>query len=298
MMIKRIVITLILPLTVHAQDTCTNPYGESGEMTTYPTDHQQLEDSGFCETFSPPVNDFTRCFWMIPVYDSVYMDVAWSVSNCTNISLHGATFFDEECDTVSSGYVLGGVTGDTIKWCVSGTTSGGANCSSFGFLDVCAYYMEWGVVLLPVEIAPLKALANGDDVTLTWSTFLELNNDHFILEHSTGGAFTTIDMLPGAGTSYARKDYRYTHMQAPHGINYYQLSQVDQDGQVTILDRTSIRVTDLHTYQVFNVLGHLILTTNNERLAMNAIDPGDVAIILRDGLPFKYIGGSFALAAN
>ncbi len=87
---------------------------------------------------------------------------------------------------------------------------------------------------LPVELLSFDGYAGKDKNYLFWKTASEINNDHFILEHSLDGiAFRKLAMLPGAGNSTGIIEYEYVHMMPDEGENYYRLVQVDYDGTAT-----------------------------------------------------------------
>lgn len=96
---------------------------------------------------------------------------------------------------------------------------------------------------LPVELTRFDAMLNGQQVDLTWATASEINNDYFLVQHSTDGArFEELDMVPGAGTTTLPQNYSWTHGSPSAGVNYYRLRQVDYDGQ---FEYSPIRVVDL-----------------------------------------------------
>ncbi|MEO9485385.1 MAG: choice-of-anchor D domain-containing protein [Ekhidna sp.] len=87
------------------------------------------------------------------------------------------------------------------------------------------------VTPLPVELLTFSGLANGDKITLDWTTAIEINNDYFEVQHSIdGNVFTTIDMIDGNGTVNHLSDYHYEHKNPALGYNYYRLKQVDFNG--------------------------------------------------------------------
>ncbi len=88
--------------------------------------------------------------------------------------------------------------------------------------------------LLPIELAGLSAVAQKQEVLLTWETKTERDNAFFAVERSTDGIrFTEIGQKPGAGTSVVPHDYRFTDFTPSKGNNYYRLRQVDMDGHFT-----------------------------------------------------------------
>jgi len=96
---------------------------------------------------------------------------------------------------------------------------------------------------LPVELTRFTATPQSGDVRLDWSTATETNNDFFQVEHSRDGAsFTALARVPGNGDSQAPISYRHVHENAPAGINYYRLKQVDYDGAYEYSDVVTAQV--------------------------------------------------------
>lgn len=97
---------------------------------------------------------------------------------------------------------------------------------------------------LPVELLYFTALpADPDGVGLYWSTATELDNDHFEVERSRGGAvFESIGAVPGQGTTQDQQEYAFFDHQPYEGINYYRLKQVDADGDHTYSEVRSITI--------------------------------------------------------
>lgn len=82
---------------------------------------------------------------------------------------------------------------------------------------------------LPVEMIYFEVKKTTCDITLEWATASELNNDKFIIEHSTNGTyFEGIGEISGKGTSSEKVIYTFTDS-APQRINYYRLRQIDFD---------------------------------------------------------------------
>ena len=97
--------------------------------------------------------------------------------------------------------------------------------------------------ILPVEMSYFRAAAQADEVNLTWETSMELNNDYFLVEHSTNGnEFEIIGEVAGSGTTNRSVEYGFTHENAPIGSNYYRLVQTDYDGTESVSNTVSVIV--------------------------------------------------------
>jgi hypothetical protein len=159
--------------------------------------------------------------------------------------------------------------------------------------------------LLPIELANLSAVAQKQEVLLSWETKTEHSNAFFAVERSTDGIrFTEIGQKPGAGTSLEPHAYQFTDFTPLKGNNYYRLRQVDVDGHfsyspvVTAViaghtislypfiatDVLQIQIEDdasepAMTWQVFDTGGRLMQSgiweeTNQYQLNVNDLPPG------------------------
>ncbi|SNT27219.1 hypothetical protein SAMN05421640_3087 [Ekhidna lutea] len=85
---------------------------------------------------------------------------------------------------------------------------------------------------LPIELNFFQAKLEGQVIKLFWQTLTEQNNEKFlILRSSDGESFETIGKIPGMGDSSNPIDYQFVDKKPTSGLNYYQLVQVDFDGQ-------------------------------------------------------------------
>jgi len=85
---------------------------------------------------------------------------------------------------------------------------------------------------LPVEFKTLttKNISNFK-IVVDWSTASELNNDYFVVQHSTDGAeWEDLGTVKGAGTSKMTNYYEFIDLSPAPQYNYYRIKQVDFDG--------------------------------------------------------------------
>jgi hypothetical protein len=84
---------------------------------------------------------------------------------------------------------------------------------------------------VPVELTSLSASAEGNVVTLYWTTASELNNKGFSVERkSRDGDFSEVAFIEGKGTTSENQFYVYHDKDVQYGLNCYRLKQVDFDG--------------------------------------------------------------------
>jgi Bacterial Ig domain/Secretion system C-terminal sorting domain len=87
---------------------------------------------------------------------------------------------------------------------------------------------------LPIKLLNFDAKYNKPNVTLNWSTAMEKNFSHFVIEFSTdGNNFNQVATIFGAGESDSKKDYTYSDKNVADkgGLIYYRLKSVDIDGK-------------------------------------------------------------------
>ena len=98
--------------------------------------------------------------------------------------------------------------------------------SGSGFIDA-------SDATLPVELVAFDAVADDDDVLLTWETASETNNAGFRVEQRSGdGSFQNIAFVPGAGTTTDTQTYQHRASGLTPGTYTFRLQQVDTDGTV------------------------------------------------------------------
>ena len=87
---------------------------------------------------------------------------------------------------------------------------------------------------VPVELASFSAQLVQKDIVLNWTTASELNNQGFEIEQSfDNNNFDRIGFVPGFGSTTEAKSYSFRISDAPSGIQYYRLKQIDFDGTFT-----------------------------------------------------------------
>lgn len=111
---------------------------------------------------------------------------------------------------------------------LSGTVSGAV-------VEESDFFPFWTLVenanLLPVELLFFSADCQDNLTTISWATATELNNDYFTVLKSIDGEFwEPIATVQGNGNSSVRNDYQITDENRAGGKVYYQLVQVDFNG--------------------------------------------------------------------
>jgi len=102
--------------------------------------------------------------------------------------------------------------------------------------------------LTAVELIDFSGMVVEEGNLLQWSTASEFNNDYFKLMRSTDGInFEEIHRQDGAGNSSLLHTYEFLDQDAPTGIAYYRLDQVDFDGKEISSDIIPLERQESHT---------------------------------------------------
>ena len=89
-------------------------------------------------------------------------------------------------------------------------------------------------VVLPFTIDQLNGYYSEGVIQLKWSTFTEINMDHFNIERSTdGNNFRQIGKISAEGSNSENTNYSYLDISAERGSNFYRLAMIDNDGNYT-----------------------------------------------------------------
>jgi hypothetical protein len=87
---------------------------------------------------------------------------------------------------------------------------------------------------LPVTWLSFNAEKDNNSVSVSWSTGLEINNSHFVIERSVDGdTWNEIGQISGKGDFNGVSDYNFNDYYPSEGVNYYRVKQVDYDGMVS-----------------------------------------------------------------
>ena len=86
--------------------------------------------------------------------------------------------------------------------------------------------------VLPVELVNFEAKCADNNVTLNWTTSVEINNDYFLIYRSYDGVnFEVVDYVEGHGNSNEIINYSYIDNGANQGGDvFYKLEQFDYNG--------------------------------------------------------------------
>lgn len=173
------------------------------------------------------------------------------------------------------------------------------------------------ITTTPVSLITFTGKKQSDGIALNWTTASEKDNSHFdILRSVDGKTFDKIDRIKGSGTSEKINRYTYTDTQPLKGTTYYQLRQVDfngdselsniisvdnelltkdlqafvtADGQVAVIyqaDRVSPAQLSLYDISGRRIINHLVQLqkgNNHMRIPVNLMNRGVYIIKIKAG---------------
>ncbi|MBU1708304.1 T9SS type A sorting domain-containing protein [bacterium] len=92
---------------------------------------------------------------------------------------------------------------------------------------------------LPVELTTLKAIAGDRQVTISWTTASELDNDRFDVQRESNSEWITVGTVQGTNEATG-SNYQYVDRAVVNGVSYtYRLRSYDINGAVHEYDLTA-----------------------------------------------------------
>jgi len=103
--------------------------------------------------------------------------------------------------------------------------------------------------VVPVELTSFTASANGKEVTLSWTTATELNNQGFEVQRKFGSNdFVTIGSVKGYGTTTSPNNYTYIDKLTDAGKYFYRLKQIDYGGTFEYSNEIEVEVRIINKF--------------------------------------------------
>ncbi|HET6272650.1 MAG TPA: T9SS type A sorting domain-containing protein [Bacteroidota bacterium] len=140
-------------------------------------------------------------------------------------------------------------------WTLDGTHSPGTGSNSIPVVHRTGMsgFSEFGIGgasdnPLPIQLIYFTgaAVANSNDILLTWGTISETNNYGFFVQQSVAMPSSFADVpnsfVAGHGTTLVPQDYSWIHDNVSPGTLYYRLKQIDLDGSVHYTDAVEVVV--------------------------------------------------------
>ena len=263
--------------------SCGSPDGVMNYISGPPASWDDLDIGGYCYQGNQTTSVTTMVFTFVATSTSVLLNGGFSES-CANNTFGGFQLYDALCNPLTTSLSPTGlIIGDTYIWSIDMRAWGGAGCN--GYTTFCPYVIS--VTPLPIELTEFTVDKTNNYNVVKWQTASEHNSSHFILDRSTTIPFTendVINMTAGAGNSTELLDYSFVDLSAPAVINYYQLTQVDCDGNFKQYGPIAIDNRP-HKFIVttINLLGQPV-TEAYRGIVINIYDDGTSVKTLQSGI--------------
>ncbi|MCB0491253.1 MAG: hypothetical protein KDC93_02445 [Cyclobacteriaceae bacterium] len=287
------------PVAKVGNDAFTFPTGDNGIFRTIAisapsnTSHTFIAEYfhtpqafGDASTYDPSFYSVSSCeFWTLdrtPAVggSNVSVTLSWNSADCTGTYIGDPSTLRVTRWNGSSwvNHGNGGTTGNAA----TGTILSSGVVTAFSPFTLAS---TSSANPLPIELLEFVATPLGNSIELNWTTLSELNNDYFTVERSTTGTeFEEIGTVKGAGTTLARKNYRYLDEYPTDGISYYRLKQTDFDGTISfseiarvdlsapaqivvypnpIARSTTATLNYRGSFALFNSMGQMVLMVEN-----------------------------------
>jgi len=97
---------------------------------------------------------------------------------------------------------------------------------------------------LPIILSSFSAVVDNSQVKLDWTTQLEINSDHFVIQSSTNGgsSWNNVGTVEAHGNSATPIDYSFTDTKPASGTSEYRLQMVDKDGSAAYSTVVSVHL--------------------------------------------------------
>ena len=107
--------------------------------------------------------------------------------------------------------------------------------------------------ILPIILGSFSGIVNDGAVDLAWTTDLEVNADHFVVERSAdaGATWTDLGNVAAHGTTTLAQNYTYTDSKPVQGTAEYRLELVDKGGLFTYSGVISVRIGIVTSVSVY-----------------------------------------------
>jgi hypothetical protein len=156
----------------------------------------------------------------------------------TSFTTGGVTSYFKQVGTAPSGFVGNNVASNGNA-SFGTTVIGAANLSSIG--------------TLPIILANFSAVVDNGAVDLAWTTELEINSDHFVVQSSTnaGASWDNIATVSAQGNSSIAVNYSFTDKKPATGTSEYRLEMVDRDGKYAYSAVKAVRIGLMSSVSVY-----------------------------------------------
>lgn len=106
---------------------------------------------------------------------------------------------------------------------------------------------------LPIILADFSAVVDNGSIDLTWTTELEINSDHFVVQSSTnaGASWNNLGTIAAHGNSAEPINYSFTDSKPATGTSEYRLQMVDRDGKAAYSTVKAVRIGLISSVSIY-----------------------------------------------
>lgn len=159
---------------------------------------------------------------------------------------------------------------------------------------------------LPITLLSARVNMNFDRAIISWSTATEINNERFEISRSLDMQnWSFMGTVYGNGNSESVINYSFTDTKIPFGQVYYQIRQIDFNGEQTIIATLSLNVEIETQFSIYpnpmqqgdqiNILGLsdtnqvTIYNTKMQVVNQNSLEKGLYFVIIDQNAPIKVV---------
>lgn len=222
------------------------------------------------------------------------VDRWWDVTNSSAVTA-SLTFSYRGTENTLTGAnaapaAIGAQYWDGAHWMPNNATYGsaaGVSGASIGSVTTpavnkfCPWILSSVINPLPIELLNFNVSCVNNEAKLEWCTASELNNNHFTIEYSIDGVnFEPIGTIAGSGSSELKHCYSFITNSTFGDVNYYRLTQTDNDGRVKTFNVVSMEACG-------NSSDNMMLTNNGTKevgVLVNSLSDAKIELYVYNSL--------------
>lgn len=191
-------------------------------------------------THTFPITSVFNCTSSYGIQAQVY-NVTYNASGCCTGFTSVSNCYNPANLTLGTVTATGLTIGNQYLLMIDGNAGAGCDFTISGWT---------ATGILPVELSEFNGNTSDHGNILDWTTESEYKNDYFEIMYSRDAYhFTKIGEVPGAGISNTPTSYTFIHQGVPEGTSFYQLRQVNFDG-----DRSESKIISIQSKSDLNGL--------------------------------------------
>ena len=120
--------------------------------------------------------------------------------------------------------------------------------------------------VLPVTLTDFSGENDKEQIALFWKTSFEVNSNYYEIQRSRDGQnFSKIGNVYAQGNSLTEKSYSFKDLLPLKGTNFYRLSMVDLDGNMSYSKTVAVNIKITHSIMA----GYARLSTETRKLSFS-----------------------------